>query len=310
MSEPIVKPRPAAGLPGFKPLSKRVHVQEVDTPVTDANPTDPTTVLIYGWGDAQPKHVAKYVDGYKRLFPHAKQVLVFSPILPALYQPLSIRSRDMKPVVEAVHGGASIQQAGDSTEEKNTEERVLVHVMSNTGGISCAATLHAFNEHYPSSQFPHQMLVLDSTPGSHHFFPNIARWSRAMALGVAAYLPWPFVVTQALAASFLGLSHLAVWLIPGQISTAEYSTAVVNDPSLSDIRAQRLYLYSKEDDIIHWEDIEFHAADAKAKGYVVSAEIFEGTPHVGHMRQYPEQYWSAIAKAWKDTTTANNVAGQ
>ncbi|GAB1313758.1 DUF829-domain-containing protein [Madurella fahalii] len=276
---------------GFEKLSNQVYVQRGS--LGSGEPDHPTTVVIYGWGDARPRHVAKYIYGYRQLFPNARIVVIFSPILKALYQTLEARSKTMFPVIEAVYPQIPDLQNAES------RERVLLHVMSNTGGMNCAATMNAYTKRTGGKLFPHDMLVCDSTPGSTHFLPNIGPWSRAMALGVAPWLPWPFIITQALAAMFLGTLHGFGWLI-GATSAAEFSTGAVNDARLSDVSAKRLYLYSKEDDIIHWEDIEKHAADARQKGWSVSAEVFEGTPHVGHMRAHPEQYWRAIARAWKE----------
>ncbi|KAK4130366.1 DUF829-domain-containing protein [Trichocladium antarcticum] len=281
---------------GFKKLSKQVYVQEGNPRLQD--PSHPTTIIIYGWGDARPKHVSKYVDGYRNLFPHARIVLIFSPILKALYQTLESRSRTMVPVIEAIYPG----MLENPDTKKKSDERVLLQVMSNTGGMNCAATMNAYTHITKGHLFPHDLLIGDSTPGSTHFLPNVGPWSRAMALGPAPWLPWPFVVTQALAAVFLACLHGFGWVI-GAISAAEFSTAAVNNPTLSNTSAKRLYLYSKKDDIIHWEDIETHAADARQKGWDVSAELFEGTPHVGHMRAHPAQYWAAIAAAWKEAVS-------
>ncbi|KAL2262654.1 hypothetical protein VTK26DRAFT_579 [Humicola hyalothermophila] len=282
---------------GFKKLSDQVYVREGDPSSQD--PSHPTTVVIYGWGDARPRHVVKYVDGYRKLYPHARVVLIFSPILKALYQTLEARSRSMIPVIEAVY--PEILEGKNNTDKARSKERVLLHVMSNTGGMNCAATMNAYSQLTSGrAVLPHHLLVCDSTPGSTHFLPNVGPWSRAMALGAhARWLPWPFVVTQALAALFLGCLHGFGWLV-GATSAAEFSTRAVNDARLSDEAAKRLYLYSKEDDIIYWEDVEKHAADARQKGWSVSAEVFQGTPHVGHMRGHPDQYWAAISTAWKE----------
>ncbi|KAK3373116.1 hypothetical protein B0T24DRAFT_250125 [Lasiosphaeria ovina] len=294
----------ASLLADFKKLSKQVYVQEGDkatsptTGLDKSSPSDPTTVILYSWGDALPKHVAKYAHGYRHLYPHARMVLVFSPILKALIQGLEARAQNMEPIIDAIYGG----------KDEKTTERVLVHAMSNTGGINLAATLYAYHQ-CTGSVFPHQLLVLDSTPGSSNFFANIGRWSRAMALGAAGWLPWPFVVTQTLAATFLAGLHFYGWVL-GISSTAAYSTSVVNDTTLSDVGARRLYLYSKADDIIHWEDIEVHAAQARERGFDVEAELFEGTPHVGHMRKHAQKYWDAIARAWKDSAAATGSASE
>ncbi|GAB0132187.1 hypothetical protein EsDP_00000630 [Epichloe bromicola] len=67
--------------------------------------------------------------------------------------------------------------------------------MSNTGAVNYATTLNAYQETFGHSM-PHQLLAMDSTPGSSDLsWGNVTRWSRAMALGAAAWFPWPFAVT-------------------------------------------------------------------------------------------------------------------
>lgn len=43
------------------------------------------------------------------------------------------------------------------------------------------------------------------------------------------------------------------------------------------------------------------AAQATSIGYKTDLEVFEGSPHVGHMRLHPEQYWKKVLSAWKET---------
>jgi hypothetical protein len=200
----------------------------------------------------------------------------------------------MAPVIDAVFGGA----AEEDSAAAHARERVMVTCMSNTGGINFAATLHAYRERF-GAPLPYALLVCDSTPGNTEFLRNVAPWSRAMALGAAGFFPWPFGVTQALAAVFLAAVHAAAW-VTGNVSAAEFSVEAVNDAEGLSVRsAAKLYLYSKADDIISWRDIEEHAADAVSKGYDVELRMFEDTPHVGHMKGHPEMYWGAIADRWK-----------
>lgn len=117
-----------------------------------------------------------------------------------------------------------------------------------------------------------------------------------MALG-ATGVPLPFFMMKSIAFAFLSTLQVVGWTI-GRVSAAEYSVQAVNQPELSSMEAKRLYLYSKEDDIIHWQDIEAHAALARRLGYDVDMELFDGTSHVGHMREWPEQYWGKIKETW------------
>ncbi|KAK3984217.1 hypothetical protein QBC44DRAFT_385919 [Cladorrhinum sp. PSN332] len=299
------KPPSEPLLNSFTRLSKQVYIQTPSTfpppPESSSSSSDPTTIILYGWGDALPKHLTKYVAGFRTLYPSSRLILIFSPILKALYQTLESRAETMIPVIEAIYGPGSYSNLTSAIKTHPVKEKILLQVMSNTGGMNCAATLYAFRKATDGQhRLPYTLMICDSCPGSTEFLPNVGPWSRAMALGASSFLPFiPFVITQSLAAVFLACLHGFGWVV-GATSAAEYSVAAVNNPTLSDNSSKRLYLYSKEDDIIHWEDIEAHAADARSKGWSVSAEIFEGTPHVGHMKTHSEKYWKAIDDAWRE----------
>ena len=62
----------------------------------------------------------------------------------------------------------------------------------------------------------------------------------------------------------------------------------------------RLYMYSDVDMMVPAIAVEDHIAAATAKGLVVRAEFFHGTPHVSHVRQDPERYWGAVRKVWAE----------
>ncbi|KYK55108.1 uncharacterized protein DCS_07070 [Drechmeria coniospora] len=287
--------RKAPAIVGFTALSEQVFLRpraRADDGAASAG--DPGTVIIYGWGDGLPKHVAKYADGYRQLYPAARQVVVLSPIAKAMFSDLQQRSGHMTDVVDAVFDGA-----------ESEEHSILVHTMSNTGAVNYAATLHAYRERY-GKPLPHRVLVMDSTPGSTELTAaNVGRWSRAMALGTAASFPWPFTVTQAIWGLVLCLSSAYGWIV-GRESAGSWSRRAANDERYETKSARKLYLYSKDDDLIASDDIERHAAEARRDGWEADTELFRGSGHVGHMRTHPTQYWAAIRTSWAAATAASS----
>ncbi|KAI1398966.1 DUF829-domain-containing protein [Hypoxylon fuscum] len=287
--------------PGFTPISDRIFLRNEDPDSADTSEKvlidKPATIIIYGWGDGLPKNVAKYADGYHRLFPMARILMVISSTFAASYQSLEQRTRAMLPIIDT-----AFPTAGD------VSERVILHAMSNTGGIYAAATLNAFqHRHGIDKSLPHLLCVSDSTPGSVVFSTEVGRWSRAMALGTAKWFPWPFTVTQKIWWAFL----YAIYLLEkatGREPSGIYSCRAFLDHAMATPRAPRLYMYSKTDDLIWWEDVEAQAAVAKSKGYTTVLEMFDNSPHVGHMRMHPEQYWGAIRRCWKSSLALEESA--
>ncbi|KAL4876611.1 hypothetical protein BJY04DRAFT_222943 [Aspergillus karnatakaensis] len=315
-SPPSTTPKPI--FPDFNPLTPEIYTRPgLQTPTP--NPTHPHTIIIFAWGDAQPKHIAKYAAGFRTLFPHAQQIAVLAPIYKALVRTMAMRIEAMKPIIEATYPG-SISQFANSKESTEGAERqeekdkegtknkhlqrpmhdgnVLVHVMSNTGGINYAAFLHAYRGIY-GKPFPHKLVSLDSTPGSTAMtFSNLKRHSLAMALGTAAWFPWPMGVTQYIWAGFL-YTLSTIENVIGVESAAVQSVNAVRDKELLGLQTRQLFLYGKADRIILWSDIEEHIAGVKGAGWEVEARLFEGSGHVEHMRRFGAEYWGAVREAWE-----------
>ncbi|KAH7316496.1 hypothetical protein B0I35DRAFT_409688 [Stachybotrys elegans] len=284
----------APAFPGFTPLNDQIYFRDADTTTTTKPPNHPDVVVIYGWGDGLPRHVSKYTDGFAALYPHARIYAILSPIAKAIFSGLEARARHMTPL---------IQHLFPNGHKPSDDPSILVHTMSNTGAVNFYATAYHFAQAF-NRPFPHKLVIMDSTPGGTDLtIDNLTRWSRAMSLGTARFFPWPFVVTQAIWATGIFFSTCVGHVVGSEPAGAWARKASVNlayEPRDS----LKLYLYSKEDDLIGYEDIELHVAEAKELGWKTEVEIFEGTGHVGHMRQYPEQYWSAISRAWEKIAAA------
>ena len=272
---------------GFTKLSDQVYFRDGDLQ-KDAGENDPDVVIIYGWGDCLPQHLLKYAEGYRELFPCAKQVFVLSPIAKAMFTSLEQRSSFMLPILQNVFPDGP----------QDAPPKILVHAMSNTGAIFFAATLNEYVRQY-HTPMPHAFFVMDSTPGGTNLtWSNLKRWSLAMSLGTAKWFPWPFFFTQSIWGFFLLLNSLYLWLRRKQHAGA-WSRVAANNEKYAVKEAPRLYMYSKEDDLIGYADIEEHAVEATTKGYQVSTKVFSGSGHVGHMRMHPEEYWASIEKSWR-----------
>jgi hypothetical protein len=74
----------------------------------------------------------------------------------------------------------------------------------------------------------------------------------------------------------------------------------LNDKTLFNPKAGRCYIYSKADDMVHWEDVKEHAEESKAMGWPNVEELrFKSSPHCGHIRGHEQEYWGAVLATWK-----------
>lgn len=112
-------------IPGFEAVSSMVLVREAGPEEIPAD--HPEIILIFGWGDCLPKHLAKFSAVFLELYPQSKQVAVLGPIWDSLMLPINDRIESMKPAVEALKLAEHLQAAD------GRKPRILAHTMSNTG---------------------------------------------------------------------------------------------------------------------------------------------------------------------------------
>ncbi|KAJ4126959.1 hypothetical protein NW768_008580 [Fusarium equiseti] len=281
----------APSFPGFEALSQRIFVRHAES--SQPIPGHPHAIVVFGWGDAPPKHVSKFTDGYRKLFPNAKQIAVLSPIGQGFFDHVSKRTEDMKPIVNELFPNGK--------DHSNT--LILCHVLSNSGAGNYICTLNAYRELY-NAPMPHVLAVYDSTPGqSKVTWSNLKRWSNAMAMGPASKLPWPFFITQTLCIGFFIFIHLFDFVV-GRESSPKFCHRLFFDDKWMSKDSTRLFMYGKQDILIPAEHIEEHIAEGLRCGYKTESQIFE-SGHVDHMRRDPERYWRTIDEAWKRAVSSS-----
>lgn len=298
---------PAPGFVGFKQLSDRVFLYEPKLAETNGHagnqfPTSstsspPETIMVFGWADGQPRHVSKYTDTYKQTYPSARIIAVLSKTMSVYLSTAAETAEAMGPAILALSLSGTPPET--KTEGKSNESptgKVLVHVFSNGGAVNFAGASQFYHSTF-GSPMPHAVLIQDSTPGGDIFSAELMRWSRATTSGIAPHVPFPRWVVLVMSVVWCTMT-LGVQALFGIENVATRCRRNVNDPELLSLAAERLYLYSESDDMIGWEAIEGHAAEAAAKGWHVRLEKFQDSPHVSHMRMHPKQYWNAVTSTW------------
>ena len=293
-------------LEGFQRMSKRVYKydpadgngQRVDAnqkmPVS-ASDGSPSTILIFGWADANIRHLAKFTDGYRRLFPSAKIVLVTAETMETFFGSQKTAQSHVRSTMSEVF------------DHKDGSGKVLIHVFSNSGGINLEAAYLTYHElHSTSEPLPATGVIFDSTPGGKFFWKEFPRWSRGVYAGLAPVVPLPGFITMAFAWTWV-LLVMGMPMLLGYENTVSRVSRFVNDPrNIKD--SGRLYLYSKVDPLIDWRNVEDAAAKATANGFDVHLARFEDSKHCAHMRMYPEKYWGAVREFWRMAVKGHIVA--
>ena len=68
-----------------------------------------------------------------------------------------------------------------------------------------------------------------------------------------------------------------------------------------------IYLFSKEDRMINWADIEEHAEEARRKGWTVKEVLFEGSGHCAHVAMDERRYIGTVNSVWRGNGDGSEV---
>lgn len=254
--------------------------------------SSPTLILVGGWMDAREPHLAKYTTQMQALFPDASILLVRS----FAYHFLSGRfPGEIQPAVPLIR--SILAQGGEGD---GRTPRLLVHVFSN-GGSTMLKLLYGLylrpatgeNE---ATAFPQHVTIFDSAPGRFQYSRTLTAFT--LSLGKrTSFLSRVFITVFAhIICSFFWILHM---LRPGPL---ESTWAAHNDRAINPAETQRTYIYSKQDALVEFKDIEAHAAHAQARGYDTRLEEFVGTAHVAHVRGDEDRYWRIVRETWDGRT--------
>ncbi|KGO46792.1 Protein of unknown function DUF829, TMEM53 [Penicillium expansum] len=265
-------------LRAFSKLAPSVYLQDPPNPSEKA---DRPVIFIAFWMNAPPRALAKYVVEYRRLVPSARIVFVRSSSGDFIWR-LGAQARKARvaPAVEAMRGLVT------------PENPVFVHFFSNGGMSSTTHLLQAWKD-ATGTPLPMSAMILDSAPGSPSLRADFKAFSFALPRMWILWLLGKFLLF-ALLVLFKLIHSSSVFPDPTSLARK-----LINDNSLVqaanlDGTLSRCYIYSDTDDLVNWRDVESHAVDAEAEGWVVRREVFKNSPHVGHMRAEPDRYWGIV----------------
>ena len=288
-----------ASLPGFDRLSPLVSLQEprkiangsspeqqpilppAATPALETGvPDPPTTILLFCWLNAGPRHILKYSSSYNKLFPNARIVAISCNMPNMIYHSNAMQERWLEPVVEIVQGEPGA--------------RILVHLFSNGGNHEFANFSTAFHKRTGGLP-PIRAMVLDSTPGQGTIKSGVGVILAQTKPGLIRIMTIVTAIVVMLLVSIVN----AILGIENAITRARWR---LNDPGWTRLEVPRCYIYSEMDRLVDWKDVEAHSAEAEARGWHVTREKFTGSPHVSHARLDEMRYWTIVKALWKSTS--------
>ncbi|KAF7118519.1 hypothetical protein CNMCM5793_008049 [Aspergillus hiratsukae] len=267
-------------LAAFVKLSSSVYLQDPVEAVGYSG-KQPRVIVLAFWMNASSRALVKYVVEYRRLAPAARIVFILSSSNDFMLQASQkAQHARLAPAVEAI-------QASDVPEGP-----VFLHMFSNGGVASTTHFLAAYKEAI-GKPLRVSSMIIDSAPGNATISASLKAFSFVLPKMWLLHYLSKFLLFVLLAAGDL-FRRLTRTLDP--VSRARNA---INDHGLvlgisQNDSPERCYIYSDADELVDWRDVEKHASEAQAKGWVVRREKFLGSLHVSHMRSDPERYWNIV----------------
>lgn len=285
LSTPAGDEKPSSPLAEFSRLSKVVRLYQPPESSQPIDPTAPTTILFCSWMDAHPKHIAYYTKAYMSLYPHGRIILATMTVTQFMVQSEATRRAEATEAVTALL----------SRPQEN--ERLLIHCLSN-GGAKRVYSIAGVYQKAIGKPLPVKAIVIDSAPGIPQFRRDLNALSvPARKLNWLLWAPYMSIVVAVASAIYVSVHWMPKWWWRELVWGPHEG---VNDHALIDPNCVKGFVYSKEDIIIDWRDVESHAKLAEKKGYRVEKKLIEGAEHVKMFKGAggEEDYWGFVKMIW------------
>lgn len=239
----------------------------------------PSLVVLCTWMSAHRKHLAKYTQQYRQQYPVADILVVESGVAEMVYRANSSQQKRLQPARDVLLSHTSQGQG---------QRQAVLHVFSN-GGSQCAIQL-VTSLPEPIRLQAFSAITFDSCPGTATYRRTVQALTLSMPKSPLTKYLGPPILHAVLCLIFLALfvtrAEDAITRIRKQL----------NDHKLFSPDVPRLYIYSKADQLVPYQDVKSHADDARSKGYEATSEVlFEESAHCAHAMAHKEQYWEAVA---------------
>ncbi|KAG1854193.1 hypothetical protein DFJ58DRAFT_660542, partial [Suillus subalutaceus] len=260
-----------------------------------------SVILIFGWLGAYPRQLRNYTNAYAKLYPKASQIVVQCN-RDLLWTTSSARSRRLKPVIDALEALHCLPSS--SSAQRTRANTYTSKPCTATPGGSLQMTLlgHMLRRKYGSTSVlgsSASALILDSCPAAGDL--------KSIKLAVRTVIRNPIArrIVLAIVHTIYSIRFGLSLLFGKQMIMLENLQTEMWNPRIlpwMGLHTPRLYLFSRTDKLISWQEVTQHAETAKERGMDVRCELFEESAHVAHLQAEPERYWSSVQEIWAVAT--------
>ncbi|KAI8619168.1 hypothetical protein BC830DRAFT_826635 [Chytriomyces sp. MP71] len=251
--------------------------------IAKATNTAKQHAIVFGWMNADPKHVSKYANVYRNRGFDVHVVLSDSSQLWDTSSKVQIPHEALLRHLNAL----KLLSDPSSTKETRIEApKAVIHALSNGGCIQLRNLVHHL--HSNGKSLNARAVILDSCPGyatpetgaafyslniKNDFFRRIVRSTLLLSL------------------RWFGPLFVDVKNHPIELSAR---SAISQQNKQGNVRGSRLFLYSDADELVSLAEVTGRIRECRDEGVQVEEKVFHGSPHVKHAVLYPEQYWRTV----------------
>jgi hypothetical protein len=236
----------------------------------------PSLILLFSWTSALPRPISKYTTDYIDMFPNTPMMAITTTLSDLAFKSDRYEQSVLAPAVDYITS-------------RHLDSNMHIHCFSEGGSHKAIQLAKAYLSK-TGHKLPITSLCLDSTPGDHQYH----RIARAFKLS----LP-PNCLLRTLGLIFAYLMLTFLWCFyaingPKKNLMTRIRRGLEDQRLWETQRIRRCYLYSENDTLIKYQDVERHARKAQRKGVDVSTVRFQHSEHCYHIREDREKYWAAV----------------
>ena len=283
---------------------------------TPHKPTSGQLIILCTWLGAARKHIAKYIALYRRVAPSARILLIessvsilgstfvrrqriiqYTPAAAAVLDTLAECEHQIPAYSKELLDGCLDTEKKDkrirrsSTSSRYADPKILLHIFSNGGMSSATHLLHVLRSRM-KKPLALTGIVFDSCPGK-----GTSYWQTfdAMMLSFPENHVWRFLGALAV---HCFLIVLVLYIACGNENPAAlwWRTPLEENPAHG-----ACYLFSREDRMIDWIDVQQHAKEARRNNWRVMEVQFYGSGHCAHLMMNEGRYIEAVNSVWEGT---------
>lgn len=256
---------------------------------------DPSLIVLCTWlGGATNRRINKYIQGYHMLYPNSALMVITTVVADITILPFAALHARLQPARDIIQKFA----------QQHSKPSMLLHLFSHGGGNTAIQLMQSLHSETSAKRNDIDIrdhlrgIILDCCPGDAAFQRSFHAAAESLpnnglAKGIGKALLVPFIGT------IMGLQAI------GAMRSIQHLRAELNDPNIFGSTARRLYLYSKADAVVRWEDVESHLEDAQSvHNYTATGTVFSESAHCSIIRDHAEHYWKTIERFWGDKGSA------